>query len=64
MNQAPGLYFEVNMGSAQVFDELAMATPNSPTDYAQAYQVQVSADGATWSPVELPTPLLAKMLTW
>jgi hypothetical protein len=46
--QAPGLYFEVNMGSAQTFNELLMEVPNSSTDYARDFVVQVSNDGATW----------------
>jgi len=46
--QAPGLYFEVNMGSPQTFNELEMEVPNSVTDYARDYVVEVSNDGATW----------------
>jgi hypothetical protein len=49
--QVPGLYFEVNMGSAQTFDELDMQVPNSPTDYAAAYEVEVSDNGSTWTTV-------------
>jgi hypothetical protein len=49
--QAPGLHFEVNMGSAQTFNELLMEVPNSPTDYARDFVVQVSNGGATWSTV-------------
>ncbi len=43
--QAAGLYFEVNMGSAQSFNELRMSVPNSPNDYARAFDVQVSSNG-------------------
>jgi F5/8 type C domain len=46
--QASGLNFEVNMGSPQTFNELEMEVPNSATDYARDYVVQVSNDGATW----------------
>lgn len=49
--QAPGLYFEVNMGSAQTFNELKMTEPNSPSDYARGFDVQVSKDGTTWTTV-------------
>jgi len=49
--QRPGLYFEVNMGSAQTFDELDMEVPNSPTDYAASYEVEVSDNGTTWTTV-------------
>ena len=50
-HQAPGLYFEVNMGSPQAFDEVKMAVPNSPTDYARGYDVEVSSNGSTWATV-------------
>jgi hypothetical protein len=49
--QVDGLYFEVDLGSAQAFDELAMRVPNSPGDYARAYDIQVSADGTSWATV-------------
>jgi hypothetical protein len=48
-HQAPGLYFEVKLGTAQVFDELAMEVPNSPTDYARGYDVEVSTNGSAWA---------------
>ena len=50
-DQAPGLYFEVNMGSAQTFNEVKMSMPNSPGDYAKGFDVQVSKDGSTWATV-------------
>jgi hypothetical protein len=46
--QAPGLRFEVNMGSPQTFNQVLMESPNSPTDYARDFSVQVSNDGITW----------------
>ena len=49
--QVPGLFYEVNMGSPQTFDELDMAVPNSPTDYARSYEVEVSNNGSTWTTV-------------
>ncbi len=49
--QTPGLRFEVNMGSVQTFNELVMESPNSATDYARDFSVQVSNDGVTWSHV-------------
>jgi len=49
--QAAGLYFKVNLGSAQNFDELQMDVPNSTTDYARGYSVEVSTDGLAWAPV-------------
>jgi F5/8 type C domain len=49
--QAPGLRFELNMGSPHSFNELLMESPNSATDYARDFSVQVSNDGVTWSHV-------------
>ena len=49
--QTPGLRFEVNMGSVQTFNELVMEVPDSATDYARDFSVQVSNDGVTWSHV-------------
>jgi hypothetical protein len=46
-DQAAGLYFEVDLGSVQDFDELAMVVPGSPTDYARAYQIQ-AYNGSSW----------------
>ena len=50
-DQAPGLYFEVNLGTQQTFDELEMDVPNSATDYARGYVVQVSGNGTFWTTV-------------
>ncbi|MGO9657825.1 MAG: discoidin domain-containing protein [Acidimicrobiales bacterium] len=49
--EAAGLYFEVDLGSAQAFDELEMDVPNSTTDYARGYNVEVSSNGTTWTTV-------------
>ncbi|MGH9104930.1 MAG: discoidin domain-containing protein [Acidimicrobiales bacterium] len=49
--QAPGLFFEVDMGLVMTFDELVMQTPHSPTDFARGYEVQVSNNGAAWATV-------------
>jgi hypothetical protein len=49
--QSPGLYLELNLGSPQVFDQVFMEVPNSPTDYARAYQVEVSSNGSSWTTV-------------
>jgi hypothetical protein len=51
-HQAPGLYFEVDLGSAHAFDELAMVAPHSPSDYARGYDVDVSANGTSWTTVK------------
>ena len=50
-DQAAGLYFEVDLGSAQTFDALKMSAPNSPNDYARGYDVEVSTDAGSWTTV-------------
>ena len=50
-DQAPGVYFEVDLGSAHTFDALKMSVPNSPTDYARGYDVEVSTDASSWTTV-------------
>ncbi|HET9059127.1 MAG TPA: discoidin domain-containing protein [Acidimicrobiales bacterium] len=50
-HQLAGLYFQVDLGAQRTFDELDMASPNSPTDYARAFQVQVSNDAKSWTTV-------------
>ncbi len=50
-DQTAALYFEVNLGSAQSFNELKMSTPGSPTDYARGFDIYVSTDGSSWTKV-------------
>jgi hypothetical protein len=50
-NQVPGLYFEVDLGSEPTVYGLQMNVPNSPTDYARGYEVQLSTDGSSWATV-------------
>ena len=50
-DQAAGMVFKVDLGAPQSFDELVMATPNSPNDYARVFNVGVSNDGTSWSAV-------------
>jgi hypothetical protein len=50
-DQAAGMVFKVDMGAPQLFDELVMATPNSPNDYARVFNVGVSNNGTSWSAV-------------
>ena len=49
--QVPGLYFEVNLGSAENFNELKMSMPESPTDYARGFDVYASNDASSWTRV-------------
>jgi hypothetical protein len=48
--QATNLYFQVDMGRAETFDQVVMESPNSPNDYARGYDVQVS-NGSAWTVV-------------
>jgi hypothetical protein len=49
--QRPGLFLEIDLGSPHSFDEVKMAVPNSPNDYARGYKVEVSTNGSAWSTV-------------
>jgi len=46
-----GLYFEVNLGSAEDFNELKMSMPGSTNDYARGFDVYVSNDASSWAKV-------------
>ncbi|THF82736.1 discoidin domain-containing protein [Cohnella fermenti] len=50
--QASGQWFQVNMGSKKVFDQISLETDATNTgDYPVGYQVQVSNDGSSWTTV-------------
>jgi len=49
--QAAGDEYIVNMGSAKTFNEIRMAAPDNPADYASSYSVEVSPNGSAWSVV-------------
>jgi len=50
--QSNGQWFQVDLGSKQAFEQLIFETgANSTWDYARAFQVQVSSDGANWTTV-------------
>ncbi|MHA6761383.1 discoidin domain-containing protein [Streptacidiphilus sp. PAMC 29251] len=49
--QAAGMWYQVDLGSAKTFDTVQLAVPASPNDYAPGYDVSVSPDGTTWTPV-------------
>ncbi len=53
--QAAGMYFQVNLGSAQSFNQIEMNSVNSPTDYARGYNVEVSSNGSTFTSVATGT---------
>jgi Malectin domain/F5/8 type C domain len=50
-HQAFGMYWEVNMGSAQSFDEVELDSGGFNQDYARAYEVQVSNNGTSFTTV-------------
>jgi len=50
-DQKPGLYFQVDLGTAATFDELLMDVPNSAHDYARGYEIEVSDNGASWTTI-------------
>ena len=50
-DQAPGLYYEVNLGSAQSFNAVDMDSGGYGSDYAQAYTIAVSDNGTSWTTV-------------
>ena len=50
-DQASGMTFEVNMGSAQTFNQIEMDSGGYPGDYARGYNVEVSSNGSTWTTV-------------
>jgi hypothetical protein len=49
--QAPGMWFEVNMGSEQTFNQIEMNSGGYSGDYARGYDVEVSNDGVKFTPV-------------
>ena len=50
-DQAFGMYWQVNLGSAQSFDEIELDSGGFTQDYARAYEVQVSDNGTTFTTV-------------
>ncbi|HUC56603.1 MAG TPA: discoidin domain-containing protein, partial [Streptosporangiaceae bacterium] len=54
-DQASGMYFQVNLGSSQTFNQIEMNSPNSAGDYARGYNVEVSSDGSTFTSVATGT---------
>ncbi len=53
--QASGMFFQVNMGSAQTFNQIVMNSGSSTGDYARGYNVEVSANGTTFTSVATGT---------
>jgi hypothetical protein len=49
--QASGMWWQVNLGSSQTFNQIEMNAPNSAGDYAVGYNVEVSTNGSTFTTV-------------
>jgi Carbohydrate binding module (family 6)/F5/8 type C domain len=54
-DQAPGMWWEVNMGAQQTFNEVVLASGGNTGDYANGYDVEVSNDGTSFTPVYFGT---------
>ena len=54
-DQASGMYFQVNMGSAQTFNQIEMNSGGSAGDYARGYNVETSSNGTTFTSVATGT---------
>src|SRR6202034_2787721 len=52
---ASGMYWQVNMGSAQTFNQIEMDSGGYATDYARGYNVEVSTNGTTFTSVATGT---------
>lgn len=50
-DQQSGQWFQIDMGSAHLFNRIYVDAGTSPQDYPEAYQVLVSNDGTNWKNV-------------
>jgi uncharacterized repeat protein (TIGR02543 family) len=64
-SQANGQWFQVDMGSAQIFSQIVLDAGSSTGDYPRGYQVNVSNDGSNWgSPVATGTGSAVTTITF
>src|SRR5215471_16924028 len=54
-DQASGMYFQVNMGCSQAFNQIVMDSGGSTGDYARGFNVEVSTDGTNFTSVATGT---------
>jgi hypothetical protein len=54
-DQAPGMWYQVNMGSAQTFNQVGLDSGSNTGDYARGYDIEVSNDGTKFTPVYFGT---------
>ncbi|HEY4417456.1 MAG TPA: carbohydrate-binding protein [Verrucomicrobiae bacterium] len=48
-SQVNGQWFQVDLGSTNVFNKIVLNAVNSANDYPRSYQVTISNDGLNWS---------------
>jgi F5/8 type C domain len=54
--QAPGQWFEVDMGTTQTFSAVSLDSgPTSDEDFPRTFEVEVSNDGTTWTEITAGT---------
>jgi len=56
---ANGQYYQVDLGTARTFDQVTVDAGGSTGDYPRGLSVQVSGDGASWTPVASATAVTA-----
>jgi hypothetical protein len=49
--QTPGDWVQVDLGAPATFSQISLDTGSSAGDYVRQYEVQVSADGSTWTAI-------------
>ncbi|HEY4456636.1 MAG TPA: discoidin domain-containing protein, partial [Pseudonocardiaceae bacterium] len=49
--QAPGMWFQINLGSSQSFNQIQLNSGSWPGDYAVGYNVEVSTNGSSFTSV-------------
>ena len=49
--QAPGMWFQINLGSSQSFNQIQLNSGSWPGDYAVGYNVEVSTNGSNFTSV-------------
>src|ERR1700727_823072 len=54
-DQASGMWFQVNLGSSQTFNQIEMNSGGSTGDYARGYNVEVSSHGTSFTSVATGT---------
>jgi hypothetical protein len=62
--QAPGDYFQIDMGSDQIFNQITLDTgPNNAGDYPRWYEVYFSEDGSNWGTAYVSGPGTGQVAT-